>query len=216
MTAITPRRLRKARKRLIFCGSITINGAWPAVWAGWVLRRCIWIRCRRPARTSSKVLTLWQEIGNPRGLLYTLIGLGGVLGQSGQPDRAARLFGAVYALTGKTPLFESGIDRARYERTLALVHNRISPQAWDAAFQAGQIMSRDQAIALALEEVSAAQPSAAQPSAVQPGAPSAAERTVESQLQQYIPQARWPNWKLCDRGAGGKVSAASSHCWLAT
>ena len=54
----------------------------------------------------------------------------------------------------------------------------MPPQAWEAAFNAGQALSRDQAIALALEEVSEAQPFA----------PAAAERPVDNRLQQYIPK----------------------------
>ncbi|MFN8597515.1 MAG: adenylate/guanylate cyclase domain-containing protein [Anaerolineae bacterium] len=123
-------------------------------------------------------LALWQEIGNLRGTVYALVGLAGVAARSGQLDCAARLFGAVHALIGETPLSESGIDRVRYERTLALARDRMSPTEWTAAFNAGQVLSRDQAIALALEEVSEAQPIV----------PAATERPVDNRLRQYIPK----------------------------
>ena len=122
-------------------------------------------------------LDLWQEIGNPRGFLYTLIGLGGALAQVGQLDRAARLFGAACALAGEWRLFDFGIDRARYERTLALIQDRLPPQLFEDAFKAGQVLSRDQALALALAEIGDAAPIAP-----------AAERTADSRLQQYIPR----------------------------
>ena len=123
-------------------------------------------------------LMLRQEIGNLHGILSALIGLGGLLAQVGQLDRAARLFGAVHALIGDLHLFESGIDRACYDRTLALAHDNMPPQAWESAFNAGHALSRDQAIALALEEVSAAQPIA----------PATAEPLADNRLQQYIPK----------------------------
>ena len=121
-------------------------------------------------------LDLWQEIGNLRGVLYTLIGLAGIAAQIGQPDRAARLFGAAHALAGDSRLFDVGIDRARYERTLALARDRLADQIFVEAFKAGQILSRDQAIALALEEIT------------EPIAPAAAERASDNRLTQYIPQ----------------------------
>jgi predicted ATPase/class 3 adenylate cyclase len=123
-------------------------------------------------------LALWQEIGNRRGILYTLVGLAGVAAQTGQLDRAAHLFGAVHALAGESHLFDIGIDRARYERTLALVRDRMAAQVFEEIFRAAQILSRDQAIALALEEITEAPPAA----------PSAAERAPDNRLQQYIPQ----------------------------
>jgi predicted ATPase/class 3 adenylate cyclase len=122
-------------------------------------------------------LDLWQEIGNLRGMLYTLLGLAGVAAQSGQPDRAARLLGAAHALAGDSRLFDVGIDRARYERTLALARDRLADQIFAEAFKAGQILSRDQAIALALEEITEA-----------PVTSSAAARTTDNRLAQYIPQ----------------------------
>jgi predicted ATPase/class 3 adenylate cyclase len=123
-------------------------------------------------------LALWQEIGNLRGVLYTLVGLGGVAAQVGQLDRAARLFGAAHALAGESRLFDIGIDRARYERTLALVRDRQPAQLFEETFMAGRILSRDQAIALALEVITEAPPSA----------PSAAGRVSDNRLQQYIPK----------------------------
>lgn len=63
-------------------------------------------------------LDLWQSMGNRRGIIHCLIGFGGIAADSGRPDRAARLLGAVECLSRQALYVAFGLDRARYERTL--------------------------------------------------------------------------------------------------
>ena len=97
-------------------------------------------------------LTLFQEIGNQRGVIYCLAGLGGVAAKIESPDRAARIFGAIQALSGVTSMLQYGIDRARYQRTLALARAEVKDEsAWNAANAEGRAMGLEQAIAYAIQ-----------------------------------------------------------------
>jgi hypothetical protein len=96
-------------------------------------------------------LDLWQSMGNRRGIIHGLIGLGGVAAKNGQPDRAARLLGAVDGLSRQTLYVAYGIDRARYDRTLELARSRLDEATWNASFSIGQAMTMEQAIAHARE-----------------------------------------------------------------
>ncbi len=98
-------------------------------------------------------LDLWQSMGNRRGIIHTLIGLGGVAAEEGQPERAARLLGAVECLSRQTLYVAYGLDRARYERTLERARSQIDEAAWNAAFSRGQILTLEQAIAYASGKV---------------------------------------------------------------
>jgi predicted ATPase len=98
-------------------------------------------------------LELWQSMGNRRGIIHGLIGLGGVAADRGQPDRAARLLGAVECLSRETLYVAYGLDRARYERTLERARPRLAEATWNTAFAQGQTMTLEQAIELALNEV---------------------------------------------------------------
>ncbi len=110
----------------------------------------------QPARARlTESLTLFQEVGNQRGIIYCLSGLGGVAAKIGQPERAARIFGAIQALSGATSVVEYGLDRARYQRTLALARTEAKDEsAWNAAYAEGRAMTIEQVIAYALEAAS--------------------------------------------------------------
>jgi hypothetical protein len=95
-------------------------------------------------------LDLWQSMGNRRGIIHTLIGLGGIAAEQGQPDRAARLLGAVESLSRQTLYVAYGLDRARYERTLERARSYLDAKAWNAAFSSGQTLTLEQAVEYAL------------------------------------------------------------------
>jgi predicted ATPase len=92
-------------------------------------------------------LDLWRAMGNRRGIIHGLIGLGGVAAKRDQSDRSARLLGAVEALSRDTLYVAYGIDRARYERTLEMARLRADEVAWHEAFTIGQAMTIEQALA---------------------------------------------------------------------
>jgi predicted ATPase len=97
-------------------------------------------------------LDLWQSMGNRRGIIHGLIGLGGIAAESGQPDRAARLLGAVEYLSRRALYIAYGLDRARYERTLEQARSHLDEAAWNAAFASGQMMTLEQALEVALQK----------------------------------------------------------------
>jgi hypothetical protein len=97
-------------------------------------------------------LELWQLMGNRRGIIHSLIGLGGIAANGGQPDRAARLLGAVDNLSRQTLFVAYGLDRARYERTLELARSHLDEAAWNTAFASGQMMTLEQALEVALQK----------------------------------------------------------------
>jgi tetratricopeptide (TPR) repeat protein len=106
---------------------------------------------QRARASFTESLTLFQEIGNRRGVVYDLSGLGGVAAKIGCPECAARIFGAIQALSGVTSMLQYGIDRARFQRTAALAREEIQDEpAWNSAYAEGQTMTFEQAIAYAL------------------------------------------------------------------
>jgi hypothetical protein len=93
---------------------------------------------------------LWQSMGNRRGIIHSLIGLGGIAANRGRPDRAARLLGTVEWLSRQALYVAYGLDRARYERTLDQARSQLDEATWHAAFSLGQTMTLEQAIKQAL------------------------------------------------------------------
>jgi predicted ATPase len=114
---------------------------------------CLYLNDFQPARANfAESITLFQEIGNRRGIVYCLAGLGGVAAKGGQPACAARIFGAIQALSGMTSMLQYGIDRARYQRTLALAREEAQDEsAWNSACAEGRTMNFEQATAYAVE-----------------------------------------------------------------
>ncbi len=114
-----------------------------------------WLYLNDPqqARVSfTESVALFQEVGNRRGIVYCLAGLGGVAAKIGRPDCAARIFGAIQALSGATSNLQYGIDRARYQRTLALAREEAPDESsWNSAYAEGRTMTFEQAIAYAIE-----------------------------------------------------------------
>jgi tetratricopeptide (TPR) repeat protein len=95
-------------------------------------------------------IELWQSMGNRRGIIHSLIGLGGIAAENGQPDRAARLLGVVESLSRQTLYVAYGLDRARYERTVERARSHLDETTWKAAFSQGQTLTLEQALEEAL------------------------------------------------------------------
>jgi predicted ATPase/DNA-binding XRE family transcriptional regulator len=91
--------------------------------------------------------TTWQEF-----IAYCLAGSGWVAMGQGWAERAARLLGAA-----KTPFDAAGdllapIDRAEFDRNVAAARAQLGDEAFAAAWQAGQAMTLEQAVAYALAD----------------------------------------------------------------
>ena len=118
----------------------------------------------RAAARFKESLTLFQELGNKRGAAECLAGLGGVAGAQGQQasagraarERAATLLGAARAQLDAVGAAMWPADRIEYERNLASLrseaHGKLEEANWKQAWDGGQAMSMEQAIAYALEE----------------------------------------------------------------
>jgi predicted ATPase/transcriptional regulator with XRE-family HTH domain len=86
-------------------------------------------------------------------LVYGLVGLAGVAARRGELERAARLFGAAEAMgeaASVTIAFPP--TRALYERDLATLRVRLDAEAFQASWEEGRTMTRQEAAAEALAE----------------------------------------------------------------
>jgi predicted ATPase/class 3 adenylate cyclase len=98
-----------------------------------------------------EALNLHRAQKNRLGISECLAGLAGVAGAERQPQRAARLFGASAALREAPGVPMWPAERADYDRNLALARAQLDDAAWQAAWEQGQTMTMEQAIAFAVE-----------------------------------------------------------------
>jgi predicted ATPase/class 3 adenylate cyclase len=97
-------------------------------------------------------LRLFRELGDQRGIAYSLIGAACAAVAQGQAERAARLFGAadrIRAVAG--PFIEADL-RLAYERDVAAGQDALGEAAFAAAWAEGEALPLEEAIAYALDE----------------------------------------------------------------
>ena len=92
-----------------------------------------------------------QEQGYQEGLIEDLAGLAEMAGLLGQPERAARLLGAVEALREATGIRLSPLRQAEYERTLEGIRAQGDEAAFAAAWQEGRATPLEHLVAQAVE-----------------------------------------------------------------
>jgi predicted ATPase/DNA-binding XRE family transcriptional regulator len=98
-----------------------------------------------------KGLDLDWNSGNVWGLARSLSGLAGLCAETGEAERAARLFGAEAMLR---KLLHAGLVPAiisDHEHTLDIVRKQLDTATFTAAWEAGQAMTKEQAAAYARE-----------------------------------------------------------------
>jgi non-specific serine/threonine protein kinase len=100
-------------------------------------------------------LALLQDLGDWRSIALVLGVLAHVTADCGEAERSACLFGAVEALQGTLGDRRSvpvvlNIDPARTDATIAACRAKLTPATFDSAWAAGQAMTPDEAVALAL------------------------------------------------------------------
>jgi predicted ATPase/class 3 adenylate cyclase len=115
-------------------------------------------------------LALFRETGRLRDTAYCLEGLAGIAATSGQPQRGARLFGAAEALREVVGIPLPPVNRADYERDVAVARADLDETAFAAAWAEGRAMTLEQAMAYALEPTPE-EPPTAQPQSVRPQPP---------------------------------------------
>src|SRR5262249_15301614 len=92
------------------------------------------------------------EIGERWGVLWALQGLGTLALAEGEPERAARLWGASLVVRESIPHPLSEADRAYYETRRNALRQALGEGALDAAWEEGRALTLEQAIAYALTE----------------------------------------------------------------
>src|SRR5215218_588340 len=100
-------------------------------------------------------LTVSAELGNESDVVHCLEGLASIAGAEGSFVRAARLWGTVGALLEE---IEVGVhtyapDRSLQQSQVAAAQARLDEEAFEAAWAEGRMMTSEQAIQYALEQV---------------------------------------------------------------
>jgi predicted ATPase/DNA-binding CsgD family transcriptional regulator len=104
-------------------------------------------------RLLSESFLLMREIDDRPRISICMGDLAGVWAALGQPERAARLFGAAEALRDKMGVIMYEAQRLAYERDVERGAAQLDAAAWEAAWIEGRTMPLDDAYTLALEEL---------------------------------------------------------------
>jgi non-specific serine/threonine protein kinase len=102
--------------------------------------------CERAAALFKESLALRKAHGDRGGIAACLTALAGVAIADGQPDQAARLFGAAEALRDAIHIPMPPAQRAEYDRQIAALQTSLNETALAAAWAEGRAMGPDQAI----------------------------------------------------------------------
>src|SRR5204862_1422625 len=105
---------------------------------------------RRAAACFAEGLTLSQAIGDQYGIAMNLAGMAGVAAARRLPEHSARLFGVAEALFDALGIVVEPVDRAEYDRNLAIARAQLDKATFASAWAAGQGLTIDQAVAEAL------------------------------------------------------------------
>jgi predicted ATPase/DNA-binding SARP family transcriptional activator len=95
-------------------------------------------------------LALRSELGDRQGIATCLTGFAEQARAEGQPERAARLLGAMEAVSGAIGHALTRHERALYEREVAAVRAALGEEGIAAARAAGRALTVEQAVAEAL------------------------------------------------------------------
>ena len=96
-------------------------------------------------------IPVWQELGHLPALARELECLAFIAGATGQAERAARLLGAAEVLRETLSAPMSAIERREYDEQVAALRAHLPAPALEAAWAAGRALTRDEAVAYALQ-----------------------------------------------------------------
>lgn len=96
-------------------------------------------------------LALKRDIGDQPGIAQSLVGVASVAARVGQAERAARLAGAAHALFERIGAKLESMERAVYDAAVATARAGLSEAAFAAAWNEGQTMTLEEAVAYALQ-----------------------------------------------------------------
>jgi predicted ATPase/DNA-binding XRE family transcriptional regulator len=97
-----------------------------------------------------EALMLYHEVGNKLGIAFCLEGIGAGLTIANQPEPAAQLFGAAYALRQAIAALPSGTHASHLESIIQKARDSISASDFAAERSKGEAMSLDVAIEYAI------------------------------------------------------------------
>src|SRR5262249_26467646 len=86
------------------------------------------------------------------GVAWALERLGVVTAMHGDPQRAARLLGAASAARAEFGKAPTDWESSDLKEAAAAVRERLGPEAWEAGWEVGRAMAREEAIAFALDD----------------------------------------------------------------
>ena len=107
---------------------------------------------KRLVRLLCEGLALTQELGHILTASFCTLGLAGLTGLAGQPERAARLLGAAEVLRLESQGFMSANDKLIYAEDEDNIRSIFDPAMYRSAYDEGRAMTRQQVETYALEE----------------------------------------------------------------
>jgi non-specific serine/threonine protein kinase len=93
-----------------------------------------------------EALEIQQQLRDPRYASQAIEVAAWIAAEQGQPLRAARLLGAVSQLRETIGVRVPPMTQAYYDEYLPHARDQVSPEAWDAAWQAGRVLSLEEAL----------------------------------------------------------------------
>lgn len=107
---------------------------------------------QRAKQLFRKALTKRFKLGHDkRGMITNIVFLAGALAASGDPERAAQLFGAAEAALEMMGVGLEPGDQPEHDRNLAFVRSQLDASTFEGCWRKGRAMSLDQMVACALE-----------------------------------------------------------------
>jgi len=97
-------------------------------------------------------LQVRHEIGDKGGMAWCLERLAQVALENGQPEQATRIFGAAAALRASIGSVIDPVDQPAYERQLSDLGDELGLTVYTAAWDEGQAMTLEQAVAYVLAQ----------------------------------------------------------------
>lgn len=95
-------------------------------------------------------LTIHRDVVHVRMVTVTIEGLAALAGKRGQPEQAAQLYGATQAMREHADYPMHDPEQWRYPHYVALTRSQISDETFNAHWNAGRLLSMDDAIERAL------------------------------------------------------------------
>ncbi|HEY9420312.1 MAG TPA: tetratricopeptide repeat protein, partial [Thermoanaerobaculia bacterium] len=101
-----------------------------------------------------EALAIAHEMRDRMDAAYCIQGLAATAGARGEPRRVARMLGSADALLESTGApIRATADRGLHQRTASGARERLGESAWTAAWNEGQVMTFDEAVAYALADI---------------------------------------------------------------